>query len=143
MSDIPSQPLLSEKDLAAILSQVAKDGYPAGKMAHGYQAKGLLVCIRDKQNKLVDKAIAFDNGYQPAQLLGQWAHYAVVFDREQQKKVSVYINGKKQSNTLDISAVQGSVDNTKPCSRVRYPLWLENQGDPGRISSLQHRPGRV
>ena len=24
-----------------------------------------------------------------------------------------YINGKKQSNTLDISAVQGSVDNTK------------------------------
>jgi len=27
--------------------------------------------------------------------------------------VSVYINGKKQSNTLDISAVQGSVDNNK------------------------------
>ena len=26
---------------------------------------------------------------------------------------------------------------------VRRTLWLENQGDPGRISSFQHRPGRV
>ena len=81
---------------------------PGWEMAHGYRAKGLLVCIRDKQNRS-----SFDDGYQPAQLLGQWVHYAVVFDREQQKKVSVYINGKKQSNTLDISAVQGSVDNNK------------------------------
>ena len=87
---------------------------PGWETGHGYQPKGLRVCIRDKQNKSVDKTIVFDQGYQPAQLLGQWVHYAVVFDREQQKKVFIYINGKKQSNTLDISAVQGSVDNTKP-----------------------------
>ena len=35
------------------------------------------------------------------------------FDRKQQKKVFVYINGKKQSSSLDISAVKGSVDNDK------------------------------
>ena len=87
---------------------------PGWETGHRYQATGLRVCIRDKQNTSVDKTIAFDNGYQPAQTLGQWVHYAVVFDRKQRKKVFVYINGKKQSNTLDISSVQGSVDNTKP-----------------------------
>ncbi|KAL9957747.1 hypothetical protein ACROYT_G034683 [Oculina patagonica] len=86
---------------------------PGWETGHGYQAKGLQVCIRDKESRLADKAIEFDDGYQPAQLLGQWVHYAIVFDRVQQKKVFVYINGKKQSNSLDISAVKGSVDNNK------------------------------
>ena len=87
---------------------------PGWETAHGYQATGLRVCLRDKQNRLVDKAITFDHGYQPAQLIGQWVHYTVVFDREKQKKVFVYVNGKKQSNKLDISAVEGSLDNTRP-----------------------------
>ncbi|KAL9958130.1 hypothetical protein ACROYT_G035101 [Oculina patagonica] len=85
---------------------------PGWETAHGYQAKGLRVCIRDKENRKVDATIEFDHGYQPVQLLGQWVHYAVVFDREQ-KKVFTFINGKKQSNTLDISTVKGSVDNNR------------------------------
>ncbi|KAJ7321724.1 hypothetical protein OS493_034343 [Desmophyllum pertusum] len=92
-------------------------------MGPGYQVgkQGILTGLRvfacaygTKKNRKVDTAIVFDNGFQPAQLIGKWVHYAVVFDREQQKKVFVYINGKKQSNTLDISAVKGSVDNNKP-----------------------------
>ena len=63
---------------------------------------------------MVSTVIVFDDGYRPAQLLKQWVHYAVVFDREQQRKVFVFINGKKQSNNLDVSSVQGSVDNTRP-----------------------------
>lgn len=86
---------------------------PGWETAHGYKANGLRVCIRDKENRKVDKTIVFDDGYQPAQLIGKWTHYVVVFDREQQKKVFTYINGKKQSNSLDISPVQGSVDNDK------------------------------
>ena len=91
-----------------------RDGWvPGWETAHGYHASGLRVCIRDKENRMVDQTVTFDVGYQPAQLLGQWIHYAVVFDRDMQKKVSIYVNGKKQSNTLDISTVQGSVDNNK------------------------------
>ena len=91
-----------------------RDGWvPGWETAHGYQARGLRVCIRDKENRKVDKTVTFDDGYQPAQLLGQWIHYAVVFDREVQKKVFIYINGRKQSNMMDISTVQGSVDNNK------------------------------
>ena len=86
---------------------------PGWETAHGYQAKGLRLCIRDKENRKVDATIQFDHGNQPPQLLGQWVHYAVVFDREKQKKTFVYINGKKQSNSLDISAVKGSVNNNK------------------------------
>ena len=67
--------------------------------------------------------IVFDGGYQPAQMLGKWVHYAVVFDRDQQKKVFVYVNGKMQSNSLDISAVQGSVDNNKPLEIGQLYGW--------------------
>ena len=87
--------------------------HPGWETGHGYRANGLDVCIRDKENRMVRKTIAFDHGYQPGQLLGQWAHYTVVFDRNQQKKVFAYINGKKQSSAVDISAVKGSVDNDK------------------------------
>ena len=86
---------------------------PGWETAHRYQAKGLRVCIRDKESRMVDKTIEFDDGYQPAQLIGQWVHYVIVFDREQQKKVLAYVNGEKQSNRLDISPVQGSVDNNR------------------------------
>ncbi|XP_068715678.1 uncharacterized protein [Montipora foliosa] len=99
---------------------------PGWETGHGYQAKGLHVCIRDKQNKPVNKVITFDQGYQPAQLVGQWVHYAVVFHRENKKKVLVYVNGKKQSNTLDISAVRGSVDNTKPLEFGQLYGWKTN-----------------
>ena len=98
---------------------------PGWETGHGPQAtyKGLRICIRDKQNKLVDKSIVFDGGYQPAQMLGKWVHYAVVFDRDQQKKVFVYVNGKMQSNSLDISAVQGSVDNSRPLEFGQLYGW--------------------
>ena len=90
-----------------------QDWEPGWETAHGYQVKGLRVCIRDKESRMVDATIQFDDGYQPAQLLGQWIHYAVVFDRKQQEKVFVYINGEKQSNAPDISTVKGSVDNSR------------------------------
>ena len=90
-------------------------GVKAGwEIGHGYNAKGLDVCIRDKEFRMTRKNIEFDDDFQQHHLLDQWVHYAVVFDRQQQKKVFLYINGKKQSKYLDISAVQGSVDNTRP-----------------------------
>ena len=87
---------------------------PGWETGHHYRSTGLDVCIRDKENRMVRNTIEFDNGFQQHHLLGQWVHYAVIYDREQQKKAFVYINGKKQSNSLDISPVQGSIDNSKP-----------------------------
>ena len=96
---------------------------PGWEIGHGYNSKGLYVCIRDKENRMALQLIVLDSGNQPNQLLGQWAHYAVVFDREQQKKVFVYINGKKQSDALDISGVKGSVDNNKVIEIGRFYGW--------------------
>lgn len=84
---------------------------PGWETGHGYRSNGVHVCIRDKENENADGVIEFDDGYRPGQLIGKWVHYVVVFDREQLKRAFVYINGKKQSNSLDISNVKGSVDN--------------------------------
>jgi len=84
---------------------------PGWETAHGYRSTALRVCIRDKENRKADAYVELDKGYQPDQLIGQWVHHVVVFDREQQKRAFVYINGKKQTNSLDISTVKGSVDN--------------------------------
>lgn len=92
-----------------------RSGWKAGwETGHGYNANGLDVCLRDQENRMARSTITFDNGFQQHHLVDQWVHYTVVFDRQQQKKVFVYINGQKQSNSLDISAVQGSVDNNRP-----------------------------
>ena len=64
---------------AANRSAGSSTGWNTGQ---GYQDKGLNVCLRDGQDKKANAMITFDNGYQPAQLLRQWVHYAVVFDRE-------------------------------------------------------------
>jgi len=95
---------------------------PGWDTGHNYKSNGLNVCIRDKENNKVDGAIVFDDGYQPAQLIGQWVHYVVVFDRNQHK-VFVYVNGKKQQNWLDISLLKGSVDNDNPLEFGRLYGW--------------------
>jgi len=84
--------------------------FPGWDIGHGFKSNSLNVCIRDHNNAMVRKYIQLDDGYQP---IGQWVHYIVVFDREHHKKAFVYINGKKQSNSMDISSVLGSVDNPK------------------------------
>jgi len=86
---------------------------PGWEISHGYTLNSLNLCIRDSNNVMSRKAIELDYGYQPDQLIGEWAHYVVVFDRDHKKKAFVYVNGKRQSDSLDISAVEGSVNNNR------------------------------
>jgi hypothetical protein len=56
---------------------------PAGwEIGHGFQAAGSDVCIRDVDNNKARGSIQYDAGYRPTDLLGDWAHYAFVFDRD-------------------------------------------------------------
>jgi len=96
---------------------------PGWDTAHGYRSSALRVCIRDKENRMAFAYVELDKGYQPNQLIGQWVHHVVVFDREQQKRAFVYINGKKQTNSLDISTVKGSVDNHKSLEFGKLYGW--------------------
>jgi len=84
---------------------------PGWETGHGYSSDSLDVCIRDKENRMARKKVRFDDGYKPG--LDKWVHYTVVFDRELQKRAFLYVNGKKQSDSLDISSVVGSVDNSR------------------------------
>lgn len=104
--------------------QPDREGWtPGWETGHGYRAYGLDVCIRDQENRNARSQLEFDDGFQPSQLIGQWVHHVVVFDREHQKKAFVYINGKKQSNSLDISAVEGSVDNSNSLQFGKLYGW--------------------
>merc|ERR550534_370940 len=94
-------------------------------IGHRYNSYGLNVCIRDKNNKKANGAIVFDDGQKPGQLIGQWVHYVVVFDRKQQK-VFVYVNGTKQSTWLDISKVTGSIDNDRSLEFGKIHGWTTN-----------------
>jgi len=96
---------------------------PGWDIGHVYRSTALGVCIRDKESRYVFAFVELDKGYQPEQLIGQWVHHVVVFDREQQKRAFVYINGKKQTNSLDISTVKGSVDNEKSLEFGKLYGW--------------------
>jgi len=83
---------------------------PGWEIGHGFQSTGSDVCIRDADNHKARGSLVYDAGSRPPDLLGQWVHYAFVFDREA-GLVSAYINGVRQQSTVDISEVTGSIDN--------------------------------
>lgn len=90
-----------------------KGWFPGWEISHGYNANGNRVCIRDhKNNGIGNVFVTHDDGYKPHQLIGKWVHYAYAFDRSA-KKIRVYVNGKKQTNQVDISKITGSVSNNK------------------------------
>ena len=93
-------------------SGVERAGWnPGWEIGHGYVEAGANVCIRDGDNNKFRSNIEYDVGSKPSDLLGRWAHYAFVFDRDVENKVFVHIDGVRQQHSLDISGVPGSVDN--------------------------------
>ena len=85
---------------------------PGWEIGHGYSNTGTDVCIRDHLNNLARGVIVHDDYDQPPFLVNKWAHYVFVFDRKV-KKVFLYLNGRLQKNSLDISRVTGSITNSK------------------------------
>lgn len=91
----------------------SRAGWTPGWFISGGSSKDkLAVCIRDKTNQ-AQSYIDFDADSTHSKLLGKWTHYGVVFDRDAGKGF-LYINGKKQADFADISAVTGSIANDKP-----------------------------
>jgi len=75
----------------------------------GYNSNGTIVCLSDGTNR-VNGYLNCDAGYRPNDTKNKWTHIYVVFDRTA-GKVYEYVNGVKQSSTVDISSVTGSVTN--------------------------------
>lgn len=75
----------------------------------GYNVNGTVVCLSDGTNR-VTGYLNCDPGYRPNDTKNKWTHIYVVFDRTA-GRVYEYVNGVKQSGTVDISSVTGSVTN--------------------------------
>jgi len=87
--------------------------YTAGGLGwdfgHSYHSTGIDVCVGDGVHT-VRNTLTFNAGSRPSDLLNTWAHITYVIDRDN-NQVRAYINGAKQTNEIDISAVTGSIKN--------------------------------
>jgi len=106
----PKSNFMIKKSVSCYGDGSANAGFDLG---HGYKSTGIDVCIRDISNNYIRTTFNYDVGSRPPDLINQWVHYNFVFDRTNDKLL-VYINGKKQSNELDISTITDSINNTRP-----------------------------
>jgi prepilin-type N-terminal cleavage/methylation domain-containing protein len=87
----------------------AGSGTPCWAVDNGYSASGIRILFSDGTNR-VDSFLTCDGGYTPLDTLNKWAHIAVSFDRTAGKAYA-YINGVKQTNSVNISSATGNVTN--------------------------------
>ena len=85
-------------------------GSPGWDVGHTYNENGIVVCLSDGTANTGNAGITFDPGFRPSEMVNKWVHIVIVFDRSADK-AKAYVNGAKQTNELDISAITGSVDN--------------------------------
>jgi hypothetical protein len=83
------------------------------EIGHSQSNFGYNICIRDSRGNTVRADLEFDQGYRPIELLNQWKHIVLTFDRDT-NEIRAYVNGMLQSNTLDISTITGSLSNGQP-----------------------------
>jgi hypothetical protein len=80
-------------------------------IGHWYVSEGINLCVRDVNNNQMRGNLIFDPWYRPIDLIWKWIHYTFIFDRDKGIVVA-FINGRRQSNTLNLSAVTGTIDNS-------------------------------
>lgn len=81
------------------------------EMGYNHRVNGINITIKDDAANVVNETLTFDIGNRPADLVGKWAHIAIIIDHinSGSGKVWSYINSIKQSAELDISAITGNV----------------------------------
>ena len=91
-----------------------RKGFTSGwDIGHGFASDGTRVCIRDHLRNQVWGVISHNSDSTSNKLLGKWTHYALVFNRKI-GKILLYLNGKKQNSSLDITNVKGDIINDRP-----------------------------
>jgi Tfp pilus assembly protein PilV len=95
---------------------------PGWDIGHGYTATGIRICYTDGTNLVTNATVTFDTGFQPTDLMNQWVHLVVVFDKSA-NSVKFYVNGKKQTNEYNIAAVTGSVNNSSSLTMGSMYGW--------------------
>ena len=111
-SRYPRTSFVARNGFGCYFDKKRKGWTPGWEIGHGHVANGVNVCIRDSSGNQMRQNINYDAGSRPNDLLGKWSHFAFVFDRVNHR-VTAFINGKAQSQPLNIAKVVGSIDNTR------------------------------
>jgi prepilin-type N-terminal cleavage/methylation domain-containing protein len=103
------------------------NSYVAGnkgwQIGAGYSSGGIRVSINDGVN-ILGGFITLEVGSRPTDLINKWCHMVIVFDRTSTKKIVAYINAKKQSATIDISALSGDIQGNTDIKIGNAVGWL-------------------
>ncbi len=100
-----------------------QSGHPGYSIDNSsYSATGINIHFNDGTN-LVTGLVACDAGYRPSDLQNTWAHIAIVFDRSA-GFAYVYVNGVKQSGSVNISSVTGNVLSSDNISISSVSGWM-------------------
>ncbi|EDO48591.1 predicted protein [Nematostella vectensis] len=85
---------------------------PGFEFALGYKSLGTRISVSDGYH-MVSSILEHDSAFLPARLIGRWAHYVLTLDRRV-GVITMYINGRKQTNTVNIRSLTGSIGNDMP-----------------------------
>lgn len=100
-------------------------GHEGWSIADNFQSTGVNISFNDGTHRVSD-TISFNSGMQPNDLLNKWTQFTYVFNRTT-NRITAYINGTQQIDTIDISPVTGSVSNTAALS-IGYGSGWKTQG---------------
>ena len=70
----------------------------------------ILICVNNGTD-YVEDYVWLDTGSRPIDIKDTWAHLAYIVNRNT-GDVTIFVNGIKQTNSLDISSLTGSIDNS-------------------------------
>ncbi|MDD5696938.1 MAG: prepilin-type N-terminal cleavage/methylation domain-containing protein, partial [Candidatus Pacebacteria bacterium] len=98
-------------------------GNKGWQIGAGYSSGGIRVSINDGVN-LLGGFITLEVGSRPPDMINKWCHMVIVFDRTSTETIIAYINAKKQSATIDISALSGDIQGNTDIKIGNAVGWL-------------------
>ena len=122
----PSTTFAVQKGLGCYFKPDRAGSASGWDIGHGFFDNGTRVCIRDNLNNSGDELINHNGGFINFRLLKKWTHYVVVFNRFN-GTIFLYINGQKQNQFIDISAITGVITNDQTL-RFGYVYGWKTKG---------------
>jgi hypothetical protein len=99
-----------------------------------YVSTGVRISYNDGTNRVSDN-LDFNVGSRPPDLVNKWSHIVYVFDKTE-NRIYVYINGVKQTDSINIASVTGLVSNASGLSIGTSAGW----GTHGYIDEFKIYP---
>lgn len=104
--------LAGTRSALAVLKGAPTSGKAGLSVGAGNSATTLRIALSDGTSR-IDQSVTLDAGSRPGDWVGKWTLVSLAFDRDS-KQLRLYVNGKRQSATVSLSTLSGSLASTDP-----------------------------